>query len=379
MKDPHYKVVFLVPRYHPNMVGWIRGLTDSSVEVHVLVLRTSPLEDQRFGHVSVMPPRKFPILSARRGTSFRKFDLPRVYWAFKYLRVLGPSAVVVRTDPGLFGPAMALASLLAGTKPFFYSQKPSRVRKLPMWESYFFNFIQRFIAAGWITPVVRYLEHDEKDELLNVPGKIFIPFGVAVAESSRTVEGPVVPKRLQIVTVGKFEERKHLIEVIDAVDTVASELITYVNLTVIGQCTTTAQQAYERRMSDRTLNTSQYVMCEVKTNMDHESVLREMSQANLVIMNSTAEPASVSNVEALALGTPVIITRENGTAHYVQDCNAGRVIGIEESALINALREVLTGDVLEDWTSNAIRASVKFSPCTTSAQLMTLFEPEIKK
>lgn len=60
--------------------------------------------------------------------------------------------------------------------------------------------------------------------------------------------------------------------------------------------------------------------------LDHEEVLEAGRQADVYVLPSIEEPLGVSVLEAMSVGTPVIITRTCGLGPDVAAAGAGRVI-----------------------------------------------------
>lgn len=57
----------------------------------------------------------------------------------------------------------------------------------------------------------------------------------------------------------------------------------------------------------------------VKTNVARRDMEREYLEADLYVIPSTLEMASVSQLEAMSYALPVIVSDTNGTACYVED------------------------------------------------------------
>ena len=60
-------------------------------------------------------------------------------------------------------------------------------------------------------------------------------------------------------------------------------------------------------------------MITVKTNVARRDMEREYLSADLYVIPSTLEMASVSQLEAMSYSLPVIVSDTNGTACYVED------------------------------------------------------------
>ncbi|MEI7032781.1 glycosyltransferase [Streptomyces pratensis] len=78
--------------------------------------------------------------------------------------------------------------------------------------------------------------------------------------------------------------------------------------------------------------------------LDHEAVLAAGRNADVYVLPSIEEPLGVSVLEAMSVGTPVVITRTCGLAPDVADAGAGRVIDSrvgEDAANARAVAEAV--------------------------------------
>lgn len=64
--------------------------------------------------------------------------------------------------------------------------------------------------------------------------------------------------------------------------------------------------------------------------LEHDAVLERMRQADVYVLPSTFETFSVTALEALSVGLPVVVTRTNGLAPAVEESGAGLVVDSRE-------------------------------------------------
>lgn len=74
--------------------------------------------------------------------------------------------------------------------------------------------------------------------------------------------------------------------------------------------------------------------------------LGRMQRASVYVLPSVGEVLSMSILEAMSLGLPVVITDSNGLAPAVSGARAGLVVEPTEEALVEALREIAEDDAL---------------------------------
>ncbi|QZH74313.1 MAG: glycosyltransferase [Erythrobacter sp.] len=109
--------------------------------------------------------------------------------------------------------------------------------------------------------------------------------------------------------------------------------------------------------------------------LDHGRLPLVLSASNVMALNSASEGLANAWVEALACGTPLVITDVGGARELVSDASAGRVVPytptIDISYFENAIREVLTAN----YPQEEVAANVaQFSWEANAAELATYYE-----
>jgi glycosyltransferase involved in cell wall biosynthesis len=74
-----------------------------------------------------------------------------------------------------------------------------------------------------------------------------------------------------------------------------------------------------------------------------EQMLTELRRAHVYVLPSVAEPFPMSVLEAMAVGTPVVVTRSNGLARDVECAAAGRVVA-DAAGIAPAVLDLLDPD-----------------------------------
>jgi len=354
----------LVPRFHPNLLGWVEGLEELGVEVDLLVLRTGALEDRSAGRTSRIPFRCIGRAPHGDPQAFSKRYMPSIRWLRRWLREKRPTYIIVRTDPGLFAAACIAACLSVGRRPIFYSQRPSRVEELSLGSRILYGVL-RWLHRGWVTPVDR-LVHDGNAR--EVPGKEFVPFGVGRLPEHRTViENSPSPF---LIVVGKFRARKRLVEAVRAFGRLEAAARSRYKLAIAGQCLTDEEVGYFEAVESALEELELENECVLLPNASRDELLSLFKDSTVVLVPSIDEPASISQLEAMALGVPAVVTRLNGTAHYVSDSGAGAVIGAGEDDLVSALQLCTDPETADRWREAAVRASGSLQSKAAAARLL---------
>jgi len=110
--------------------------------------------------------------------------------------------------------------------------------------------------------------------------------------------------------------------------------------------------------------------------LEGESKFAALAEANLFVLNSFQENFGIGAVEAMACGTPVLLSRQVGLAADVAEHGAGWIVDLQQCGLRNGLLEA-TADVTEARRrgANARRlVADRFTWPRISVQLRSLYE-----
>jgi glycosyltransferase involved in cell wall biosynthesis len=123
--------------------------------------------------------------------------------------------------------------------------------------------------------------------------------------------------RIHILCIGKYEIRKHHLELLQAAEKLRDKY--EIQVTLVGEATNHFQKAYCEQVKDYVREHRMENLVTVKTNVAKRDMEREYLAADLYVIPSTLEMASVSQLEAMSYSLPVICSDTNGTACYVED------------------------------------------------------------
>lgn len=146
----------------------------------------------------------------------------------------------------------------------------------------------------------------------------------AAAKAAQGVSGQLV------VSVGALIPRKGQSLIVDALPHLPDA-----ELVLIGEGedrTQLTQQAAALGVSDRVRFTG---------NLPHEAIADWLSAADVMALPSASEGLANAWVEALACGTPIVITNAGGTREVLEDDSAGRVVERTSGAVLAGLQDVL--------------------------------------
>jgi glycosyltransferase involved in cell wall biosynthesis len=312
------KILFVCPRYHPNLTGWITALNNQGHEISMFVLRKDKIEDY-----SIVKPRILKISYFSRiimyifggGTNFVNAYPPLINY-FMDIRTLSPDLVIVRDPNRLLSIVTLIISKILSKKKIIYSQTP-------LYKYYSFKrkiitfFILKFFNAKWITPI-------KGKGLHKYPKKMFyLPFLSNFKITTKPLKDKI-KSNIKILCVAKFGyPRKNIIMLLKSIIILKKKI--NISLTLIGD--------YPKKDKGLSKDFSNlYYLDQInkfikKNNLDnsvsiffdipHSKMYKFYNESSLFVLPATNEPASISIVEALSMGLPVICSDNCGTKSYI--------------------------------------------------------------
>jgi glycosyltransferase involved in cell wall biosynthesis len=165
----------------------------------------------------------------------------------------------------------------------------------------------------------------------------YVPFAVETAPDRPFEQKPWSEDRTcKIITVAPYIERKRVDLLIQSLSNIVSEFD--INVNVYGPGADDSNPVYKRCQNLITVEglDSQVSLHDGRPN---HVIRKDMYESDLFVLPSVREPASYSQLEAMAEGLPVICTEANGTAGYIEDRQSGMIIEPDSAtALTEAIR-----------------------------------------
>ena len=315
------KFLYVAPRYHTNQMDIMKGLVQDGHEVRFISHYAALIEDY-----SCVTP-----IVLGYSALYRLID-------FLYVKVIhrkDPTAIVFKIQHG-FPPMRKLKRLICEFAPDLvilrersvYSMAAYRIcrkkgypcilyNQNPLWsEPPKTDFVHRMVAR--MTPTLRMtpVMGVKKPGTVVRKDDYFVPFVVnpqrAPGERSYFADG-----RIHILCIGKYEIRKHHLMLLQAAQRLKDKY--EIHVTLVGEATNHFQKAYCGQVREYVAKHHMEDMVTVKTNVARRDMEREYLAADLYVIPSTLEMASVSQLEAMSYSLPVIVSDTNGTACYVED------------------------------------------------------------
>jgi glycosyltransferase involved in cell wall biosynthesis len=333
------RILFLQPEYHINQDPLIRALRNRGHAVRFLTRGVRHTGTERALEPRLIGPASLP------GHIFERFGVSRrgrKILAWPPIQSLNEE--VTRFDPDIiiarnYHVYTAAAFVLAqwhGCRFALYTQDPAGTARRRILKS----GVDRLVATIAADPVPVYTPSPSRG--VHASHLRYVPFAVETAADRPFEEKPWSEDgRCSIITVSTYERRKRLPLLIQSIAEVAGRCD--IHLDVYGAGAHDSNPEYQSccdTIADCALDAHVSLHGEVP----NARIRRRMYDADLFVLPSVREPASYSQLEAMAEGVPVICTESNGTAGYVDHQRSGMVI---EPDSIGAVTDAIEVDCEE--------------------------------
>lgn len=329
------KFLYIAPRYHTNQMDIMKGLIEHGHEVRFISHYAALIED--YSYVT-------PIV----------LGYSRLYKALDYLYVnvihrKRPEAIVFKIQHG-FPPVRKLKRLICDFVPDVVILRERSVYSMaaylicrkrrypcilynqnPLWsEPVKTDFAHRLVAG--LSPRLRMtpVMGMRKEGTSVKEYDYFVPF---VMEPRRAPKERTyfADDTIHILCIGKYEPRKHHMMLLQAVEKILerNEQVQQrtdgvsscgrLHVTLIGEATMPFQKDNCEQLRQYVIDHHMEKLVTIKTNVPRREMEAEYLAADLYVIPSTREMASVSQLEAMSYALPVICSDTNGTACYVED------------------------------------------------------------
>jgi len=326
IQDPA-DVLFIVPRFHTNYIGWLHGLSRLGISFRMLV--------QTFGisenHSLLIPEKIDPNEDYFKISFTKEFKFKKFFILLMHIKRLKPKLIIFRFELNFTSLVFLVNILLSRTRLLIYLQWPLHGASYSKrFLRTFFTFILRIPT---VTPVLSHNDSWIGQSRTNTVshGSFFIPFGMPLQESAPTPVGlPASIGSLRFLTIGKFQRRKNHMETIECLMTNDKFRNSDSTYEIIGEVSNAEHHKILGEIKAYILANSAEDKIHISLNKSHSEVLKKIEECDVFILMSCAEPASVSNLEAMSYGKPVIIKSGNGTANYLKDERGGFIVSSRE-------------------------------------------------
>lgn len=336
------RILFIAPRFHTNQTSLIKKLIEEGHQLDFFVIGKGNSEDY-----SVIKPKVIPISIITRKyidffkkkidvIEFQQFAIPKIFQYYGMIRKFHPDVMVIRGGPEPVYAWFLFPFIFSKTKLVYYTQTPKFVNKVSLLRKTYDYLLSNRYKIKWYTPVLYTSNKTEK--LTDLTYMDYLPFFIY----PRNVEiiNNSADHIVHFLCVAKYEPRKNLNMLIDVAIKLHQKHKNF-KLTIIGSTGTNKREAiYEQIKSTIEANKLQDFIKLLK-NIPHPNMEEYYQKHHVFLMPSIQEPASVSQLEAMANGLAVICSIDNGTAHYIKDKENGFLIESSQKNLEQAMKTYL--------------------------------------
>jgi glycosyltransferase involved in cell wall biosynthesis len=217
--------------------------------------------------------------------------------------------------------------------------------------------------------VVLYLTDKERDDLLEVEPAIAaqaLPNGVPASPPPASHNDGDV----EVLYLARLHERKRPALFVETARELLADGVD-ARFTLIGP--DGGEGATVREAIDRDNDAAKSIFWEGA--LPPEETADRMAQATIYVLPSVDEPFSMSVLEAMAVGLPVVITESCGLADTVRTRGCGIVVDHSQEALTNAVRQLIEDPMLRKTMGAAGRKTAQedFSMDAIGRSLLTAY------
>lgn len=342
------KFLYVAPRYHTNQMDIMKGLIEHGHEVCFISHYAAAIEDYSYVTPVVLGYSRLyrlldylyvKVIHRKRPEAivFKiQHGFPPLGKLWKLICDFGPDVVILR-ERSMYSMAAYLICRKKGFPCILYNQNP--LWSEPAKTDLAHRIVGRMTPKLRMTPVMGV----KKKGACIRENDFFVPF-VMEPQRSPGERSYFADDTVHILCIGKYEPRKHHLMLLQVVEELLGGKAPYkIRLTLVGEATMGFQKEYcgqvRRYVADHHLED----IVTVKTNVPRREMEAEYLAADLYVIPSTREMASVSQLEAMSYSLPVICSDRNGTASYVEDGLTGyQFRDCDQKDLADKMRQMLS-------------------------------------
>lgn len=323
------KVIYMSHRYHTNQTTIMKGWIENGHEVRFLSQYAGKIEDYTYVKPIVVGYSKlFNVFDyiyihfLKRKDPFAidmklKCGVPPLFKLARYIREFHPDVAIIR-ERSIYTICMNAICKHYKIPTIIYNLSPvwDKPKKMDLAH----KLVWKLTPKYRITPT--NLVGIDFTGLVKDENAYWAPFLMEpqVAPEEKTY---FVDDRINIFCIGKYQERKNHQMMIEAVE----ELLPKYNLhlTIAGEISNHFHEEYYKKVQEYVAQHHLEDKVTFFVNLNREEVYKQYKKADVYVVPSTGEPASITVIEAMAFSVPAISGSDNGTASYIDYGKTGYV------------------------------------------------------
>lgn len=323
------KILYLQKRYHTNQHPIIKTLIEKNHNVRYISEKEGKNENYSVIKPYIMGYSKIykiiqSMLMKKNDYKFTaKYGFPSIYALIKKIVIFNPNLIILKKFRLYTFPAFLIAKFLR-IPVILYYQKPQYGGE----DKTMIKILEKIgmYPSVKITPVKGGIkQHNNLKENKNV---YYLPF----IQNKKLEAGNrdyFKYDKINILMVGKFNSsRKNHILLLEAINILKNKYD--FSVTLIGQCYDENNPNFTDIKSYISKNNLKKIV-KIKENVLPNEMTYEYITNDLFVLPSSNEPASVSQLEAMAHGIPVVLSDSNGTRCYVHEGENGFVFKSDDA------------------------------------------------
>lgn len=320
------RILYVQNGFHPNQYEFVDGLIRSGAEVGFAARIRKSVDSDAPIRPTILgtSPISRPLIAAG---GLYHFAFPKLRRLVRTMREFNADVLVVR-GYGLMSLIPMVIGVVMGAQIIVEEQKTWRTP-----DPILLKLVNSVFALLSNHPIARVSPIGM--QRVDLPHRHRIPF---VCPSAGGSTGTPTP-RLRIVHVGKLDQRrKNHILMLEVFRRLSDEF--EVELVLAGQLR--GVNEHTREMLDYIVNHGLEQRVSVVANVPNQAVRGLFKDADVFVLNSYDEPCAYSFIEAMSVGTPVVVTADNGSSEYITDGEHGLIVDPRDgNALYDALQSLL--------------------------------------
>ena len=332
------RILFIFPRYHTNQRGLIRKLKEEGHIVKFISIGVGATENYSEIKPTIIGLSFFgryldKLLNSDADVTKRNIKgFPKIRKLYIEIFNFRPEVIITRSLNSTYFKLIIPLILISKFKVLSYSQNPKYVKSLSFSKKFKHKLVEKFLRVKFYTSVKYRLEDGLFDTLVDNKYLTFIPFFIYPKEIHYNKSNIKIVKFL---SVGKFVEWKNHESVIDAFSIINNNK--NYQLTIIGECVKPEQEIYFEKLQSKINQLGLSDSIKLIKNVPNNQMDSYYISNDVFISFSLNEPASISLLEAMSFGLPVICNVSNGSAHYVRNGYNGILIPVDIQELAKAI------------------------------------------
>ena len=340
-------ILFIAARQHTNYNGIFKSLKKNN-NIFFKSTYKSRIENYNLVKPDILKQSLISklILIFLGKDKIKFYYFPKIFEYYKYLKRVKPNLVILRIT-GRFNLYLNLIFLsFFNCKILCHEQKvlsrrtlkKSSIKNFLLYLEWF--FLKFFFNIRLYSPIYKKADKDF----------FYLPF-VTDLKKKRFLRN----KKTNFITIGKFEERKNYIFLLS----VLKKLKTNFYLLIIGENSNYKHSQNLKKIKKYIRFCGLQKKIKIKVNVPNKKINSFFKNKGLFILPSCNEPASISILESISFGVPVICSDTCGTRTYVKEDINGFIFKTNnKTSLLNKINFYLNSKKkFEKYSKNCLQYS----------------------